>query len=100
MADRSHRLLRRALAVGCLLAAAGLPAGPSVTRSTETTEPTILRVLQMNLCNSGRAGCYTGRSLTRAAEVISAEAPDLVTLNEICQDDVTALEGPSVVSRP
>ncbi|MEU7799608.1 endonuclease/exonuclease/phosphatase family protein [Micromonospora arborensis] len=92
MADRSHRFLRRALAVGCLIAAAGLPAGPSVTRSTETTEPTILRVLQMNLCNSGRAGCYTGRALTRAAEVISAEAPDLVTLNEICQDDVAALE--------
>ncbi|MGC4748199.1 endonuclease/exonuclease/phosphatase family protein [Micromonospora sp. DT201] len=98
MADRSYRLLRRALAVGCLLAAAGLPAeppvtiSPSVTSSAVTAEPTILRVLQMNLCNSGRASCYTGRSLATAAEVISAEAPDLVTLNEICQDDVAALE--------
>ncbi|MGI5520955.1 endonuclease/exonuclease/phosphatase family protein [Micromonospora sp. CA-259024] len=95
MADRSYRSLRRALAVGCLLAVAGLPAGPPVAGSTDATGaagPTILRVLQMNLCNSGRAGCYTGRSVSRAAEVISAEAPDLVTLNEICQDDVPALE--------
>ncbi|MEU8083896.1 endonuclease/exonuclease/phosphatase family protein [Micromonospora sp. NPDC049101] len=94
MADRrSHRPLRRALAVGCLLAAAALPAGPPVTSSTDSTGPTIVRVLQMNLCNSGRAGCFTGRAVHRAAEVISAEAPDLVTLNEICRDDVTTLEG-------
>ncbi|MEU4476252.1 endonuclease/exonuclease/phosphatase family protein [Micromonospora sp. NPDC023888] len=93
MADRrSHRFLRRALAVGCLIAAAGLPAGSSVTGPTDHGGPTILRVLQLNLCNSGRAGCYTGRSLERATEVISAEAPDLVTLNEICQDDVAVLE--------
>ncbi|MBM7495032.1 endonuclease/exonuclease/phosphatase family metal-dependent hydrolase [Micromonospora luteifusca] len=92
MADRSHRFLRRALAVCYLIAAACLPAGPSPTSSADTVEPTILRALQMNLCNSGRASCYTGQSLARAAEVISAEAPDLVTLNEICQDDVTALE--------
>ncbi|WCN84446.1 endonuclease/exonuclease/phosphatase family protein [Micromonospora sp. LH3U1] len=94
MADRSYRFLRRALAVGCLIAAAGLPAVPSVAVSTdtvETPEPTVLRVLQMNLCNSGRAGCYTGRAVATAAEVISAEAPDVVTLNEICQGDVTAL---------
>ncbi|MEU8185568.1 endonuclease/exonuclease/phosphatase family protein [Micromonospora sp. NPDC049044] len=92
MADRrSHRLLRRALAVGCLIAAAGLPAGSSVTRPTEHTGPTVLRVLQLNLCNSGRAGCYTGHAVRRATEVISTEAPDLVTLNEICQDDVAEL---------
>ncbi|WP_410814004.1 endonuclease/exonuclease/phosphatase family protein [Micromonospora sp. 067-2] len=46
----------------------------------------------MNLCNSGRAACYTGRSVAEAAEAIGAEKPDLVTLNEICQDDVTTLE--------
>ncbi|MEH1165038.1 endonuclease/exonuclease/phosphatase family protein [Micromonospora sp. CPCC 205539] len=92
MADRPSRFLRRTMAVGCLIAAAGLPAAPPVAGSTDTSGPTILRVLQMNLCNSGRAGCYTGRAVTRAAEVIHAEAPDLVTLNEICQDDVPALE--------
>ena len=91
---RSYRQLRRALAVGCLIAAAAVPAGSSVARppvAADLPAPTILQMLQMNLCNSGRAGCYTGRSVTRAAEVITAERPDLVTLNEICRDDVAAL---------
>jgi hypothetical protein len=51
-----------------------------------------VRVLQLNLCSSGIAGCYTGRSTAEAAAVIRAETPDLVTLNEICQDDVSSLE--------
>ncbi|MFF5056302.1 endonuclease/exonuclease/phosphatase family protein [Micromonospora sp. NPDC000663] len=86
---RAPGRLRRALTVGCLVAAAGMPSGSS---AADSPAPTTLRLLQMNLCNSGRANCYTGRSVTRAAEVISTERPDLVTLNEICQDDVTALE--------
>ena len=47
-----------------------------------------VRVLQLNLCNSGIAACYTGRSTAEAATVIHAEIPDLVTLNEICQGDL------------
>jgi endonuclease/exonuclease/phosphatase family metal-dependent hydrolase len=102
MGDRSYRALRAAV-VGCLVAclvgctttatgsnavgpmtgppdpAGGVPAGP-------------VRVLQLNLCSSGIAGCYTGRSTAEAAAVIRAETPDLVTLNEVCQDDVSALE--------
>jgi endonuclease/exonuclease/phosphatase family metal-dependent hydrolase len=50
------------------------------------------RVLQMNLCNSGIAGCYTGRSVAEAAAVIRAQRPDIVTLNEVCRDDVSELE--------
>jgi endonuclease/exonuclease/phosphatase family metal-dependent hydrolase len=51
-----------------------------------------VRVLQLNLCNSGIAACYAGgRSVDEAAAVIRAEAPDLVTLNEVCEDDVAAL---------
>jgi hypothetical protein len=42
----------------------------------------------MNLCNSGDAACHTGRAVTEAATVIHTEAPDIVTLNEICQNDV------------
>jgi len=49
------------------------------------------RVLQLNLCNSGLAGCYTGRSVDRAAEIIRADRPDVVTLNEICHEDASAL---------
>ncbi|WP_247663659.1 endonuclease/exonuclease/phosphatase family protein [Micromonospora sp. U21] len=89
MTDRWHRTVRRALAVVCLIAAAAVPAGSS---AASTTRSAALRVLQMNLCNSGRAGCYTGRSVTAAAEVINAEMPDVVSLNEICRDDVTVLE--------
>lgn len=51
-----------------------------------------LRVLQMNLCNSGFAGCYTGRAVAAAAAVIRAEAPDVVTLNEVCQNDIASLQ--------
>ncbi|MEV4481346.1 endonuclease/exonuclease/phosphatase family protein [Micromonospora coxensis] len=84
-----RRGVRRVLAVAWLVAAAALPAGPSVADAPGSTT---LRVLQMNLCNSGRAGCYTGRSVTEAVEVIRADAPGLVTLNEICQDDMAVLE--------
>jgi len=51
-----------------------------------------VRVLQLNLCNSGIAACYTGRSVVEAASVIHEQIPDLVTLNEICQDDLPALQ--------
>lgn len=51
----------------------------------------MLRLLQMNLCNSGDAGCHTGRAVTEAATVIHAEAPDIVTLNEICENDISDL---------
>jgi len=49
-----------------------------------------LRVLQMNLCNSGQApDCYTGgRSVAEAAAKIAEFEPDVVTLNEVCQRDV------------
>ena len=49
-------------------------------------------VLQLNLCNSGFAGCYeNGTSVAEAATVIRANSPDVVTLNEVCQNDVVQL---------
>jgi hypothetical protein len=49
-------------------------------------------VLQLNLCNSGLAGCYDGgKSVPEAATAIRNSAPDVVTLNEICQNDVVQL---------
>jgi hypothetical protein len=51
----------------------------------------VLRVLQLNLCNSGLAGCYTGRAVGEATALIRETAPDVVTLNEICRADVSGL---------
>jgi hypothetical protein len=46
------------------------------------------RQLQLNLCNSGEARCYTGgNSVHEAADLIRTLRPDVVTLNEICSDD-------------
>jgi hypothetical protein len=89
VAGRSYRTLRRAAAVvTCLVAATALLTG-SPAAGSGAARP--FRVLQMNLCDSGMAGCYTGRSVAEAAYVIRADAPDLVTLNEICADDVVTL---------
>jgi hypothetical protein len=79
--------------VACLVCAAALLAGsrPAGEQPLTQPRPWPLRVLQMNLCNSGEAGCYTGRSVAEAAAVIRAHLPNLVTLNEVCQDDMEPL---------
>lgn len=49
-------------------------------------------VLQLNLCNSGFAGCYeNGLSIPEAVTAIQNNAPDVVTLNEVCENDVVQL---------
>ncbi len=107
MANRRYQAFWAAV-VGCLV---GVLAGctPASTPSN-ATEPNVIglpsrvpppgggvpvaqvRVLQLNLCNSGIAACYTGRSTAEAVRVIRAEVPDLITLNEICQGDLPALQ--------
>jgi hypothetical protein len=54
----------------------------------------------MNLCDSGIASCYTGRSVSMAATVIAAKKPDVVTLNEICQADVVQLKQAMEAAHP
>jgi len=48
--------------------------------------------LQLNLCNSGLAACYAtlnnGRAVPEAYAAIMALRPQIVTLNEVCRDDV------------
>ena len=84
--------------LGCLVVGlAGCTTGPPATAapSVPSAGPgsaVPVRVLQMNLCNSGIAGCYTGRSTAEAVGVIRTEVPDVVTLNEVCEDDVPVLE--------
>ncbi len=55
--------------------------------------------LQLNLCNSGIAGCYQqGRSVPEAGDLIVRLRPDLVTLNEICRNDLPDRLVPSMVT--
>jgi hypothetical protein len=80
---------RRSMALIAFLACGALQLSGS-TAAGEPTRP-MLKVLQLNLCNSGLAGCYTGRAVAEAAAVIRANLPDVVTLNEVCQNDVRVL---------
>jgi endonuclease/exonuclease/phosphatase family metal-dependent hydrolase len=52
-------------------------------------------LLQMNLCLSGRAGCYSPAThvaaLDEATGVIDDHAPDAVTANEVCRRDAADL---------
>jgi hypothetical protein len=73
--------------VGCLVAGVLVTGATTPVPAGDAT-----RVLQLNLCNSGSAGCFTGRAVDRAAAVIRAEEPDVVTLNEVCQGDLPVLE--------
>src|SRR6266550_5956996 len=90
MAARSHDGLWRWIAVGaCAVVSAAVLAGSTTGSAAVGLR---LRVLQLNLCNSGIASCYTGHSVARAAAVIGSVGPNLVTLNEVCRDDVSNLE--------
>jgi hypothetical protein len=85
---------RRLVAIaGFAALVAVLLTASTVTGSTVTGNANFmtLRVLQFNLCNSGIADCYTGQSVAEAAAAVRANAPDVVTLNEICRDDVDAV---------
>jgi hypothetical protein len=96
MPGRSSRRLWPPVVVGCSLvwaitALAGAGAASHSGRPAgDMTRPS-LRILQLNLCDSGIAGCYTGRSVREASELIRAQRPEIVTLNEVCRDDVSVL---------
>ncbi|MDN5861493.1 MAG: endonuclease/exonuclease/phosphatase family protein, partial [Pseudonocardia sp.] len=77
------------MTIGCLIACLAGCAPPVPAPPPASAPP--VRVLQLNLCGSGIADCFTGRSTAAAAEVIRAEVPDLVTLNEVCRADVATL---------
>jgi endonuclease/exonuclease/phosphatase family metal-dependent hydrolase len=83
--SRAVNVLRRSIAVfaGVAVAAATLTASGAPRQA--------IRVLQMNLCDSGIASCFSTRVVQRAAGVIRDERPDVVTLNEVCEQDVSVL---------
>lgn len=67
-------------------------ARPETARVTKETSGTKSSVLQMNLCNSGQASCYAGgAAIDEAIDRIQRTEPDVVTLNEVCRDDVARI---------
>ncbi len=97
MARVSGGRRRRALAAAswialCAVALVGaVTSGRAAGSWPSSRNGSALRELQFNLCDSGIAGCYTGRSVSTAADVIRRERPDVVTLNEVCRTDVATL---------
>lgn len=85
-----RRTLRRAAAatasVVCLVVT--LMGVPTVAAAA----PSAYSVLQINLCNSGLADCYTGRATDAAGELIAARLPSVVTVNEMCSTDIDAIK--------
>ena len=93
MAGWVYRMLRLSTVVGCSVAAFAAVMATSVAgEPVRERGDASVRVLQMNLCDSGHARCYTGRSVAEASEVIRSEVPDVVTVYVVCQDDVAPLE--------
>jgi hypothetical protein len=91
----------------CLLAFVLAPASATtirpVTPATVTPAATAVTVLQLNICHSGVADCYTGAEpvLAKAESVIASTRPQVVSVNEACEGDVPRLRaatGPSVAA--
>jgi hypothetical protein len=56
------------------------------------TAATAFKVLQLNLCNSGVAGCYQdGLAVGEAVTMIQRRVPDVVSVNEVCLSDLPRL---------
>ena len=69
------------------------PFGSHGRGRTGSTAASAFDELQLNLCNSGFAGCYAGgRSVPEAAALIYRRGPHVVTVNEICSIDVAPLQ--------
>jgi endonuclease/exonuclease/phosphatase family metal-dependent hydrolase len=70
-------------------------AGRAAARDPSAAARSTWTVMQMNLCLSGRAGCY-GRTaypavVAEAVARIRAARPDAVTVNEACRNDVATM---------
>lgn len=70
---------------------------PQADGTSSTSGP--FKALQFNLCNSGYAKCYEdGKAVTEALPIISSNVPDVVTVNEICLDDVKSQLHPALAA--
>lgn len=96
MARRSIRRTSQAVAAAWFLVGVVASCATTVARppssSPARASGSSLRVLQVNLCDSGLASCYTDRAVGAAAAVIRTRRPDVVTANEVCRHDVSELK--------
>lgn len=80
------------------------PADDVVARSSRSSQSLSLAAvsfweLQLNLCNSGFAACWTGGdAVFEGGDLIYYLSPDLVTLNEICLNDLPSYLQPSLAA--
>ena len=81
-----------AVAVVALIGATWFAVSSSLSSSSSAAS---FSLLQMNLCLSGQAGCYSPSAypsaLDEAVAVIDDGDPDAVTINEACRRDVAEL---------
>ena len=96
-ADRSERSVALLLAAaGCalVLALTGC-SGSSGTSGALAEEASTYTLMQMNLCLSGRAGCYGKTAYPAVVEEAVARIregrPDAITVNEVCRRDVARI---------
>jgi hypothetical protein len=74
------------------LCAGALPLTLGVLPSDSAVAATSYSVLQMNICNSGFADCYSGRATERSGDLINARQPSVATVNEICFSDLAPIQ--------
>jgi hypothetical protein len=86
--SRGYDLLRAAVIGLAVVLSSSVPAVPAGAATT-------LVLLQMNLCNSGMAkACYSaGKAVDEAVANIHRHRPQLVTVQEVCRDDLHAAGG-------
>jgi hypothetical protein len=86
---RKHRL-RPMTALGVAVSAFALVFTPASAPRAQAA--TSFDVLQLNLCNSGFADCYaSGKSVDSAINAIKTKRPGVVTINEVCAQDITRM---------
>jgi hypothetical protein len=75
-------------ALGVVLCVVAGLTGPAPGAVAATT----VKVLQLNICHSGLVDCFTGdQVITKARAVISANRPQVLSVNEACSGDVEPL---------
>ena len=75
--------------MAAILAACVAIASPIATSHPEPDGT--VRVIQINMCNSGFASCYSGRALAGTLGLLHARRPGVATLNEVCRDDLATI---------